>query len=71
MHGMNVQDTRGKSHFYERTVFETRIFPDYACLWPIPISDIYKDKRLVQNPKWSEISSSTMDDGYGVEGSGN
>lgn len=71
MHGMNVQDTRGKSHFYERTVFETRIFPDYACLWPIPMSDIYKDKNLVQNPKWSEISSSTMDDGYGVDGSGN
>lgn len=62
MHGMNVNDTRGKSVFYQRTVFETRIFPDYACLWPIPISDIYKDRKLVQNPRWSEISSSTMDD---------
>lgn len=64
MHGMNVNDIRGKSVFYQRTVFEERVFPDYACLWPIPISDIYKDHNLVQNPKWSEISSSTMDDGY-------
>lgn len=61
-HGMNANDSRGKDVFYQRTTFETRVFPDYATLWPIPLSETYKDKSLVQNPKWSTISSSTMDD---------
>ena len=61
-HGMNANDSRGKDVFHQRTVFETRIFKDYATLWPIPLSDTYKDKLLVQNPQWSSISSSTMDD---------
>lgn len=61
-HGMNANDARGRDVFFQRTVFETRVFNDYATLWPIPLSDTYKDKNLVQNPKWSSISSSTMDD---------
>ena len=61
-HGMNANDARGKDVFFQRTVFETRVFNDYATLWPIPLSDTYKDKNLVQNPQWSSISSSTMED---------
>lgn len=61
-HGMNANDSRGRDVFFQRTVFETRVFNDYATLWPIPLSDTYKDKNLVQNPQWSSISSSTMDD---------
>lgn len=61
-HGMNANDARGKDAFFERTVFETRVFKDYATLWPIPLNETYKDKNLVQNPEWSSISSSTMDD---------
>lgn len=59
-HGMNANDIRGKSAFYQRTVFETRQYNDYNLLWPIPQSDIYKGKLLVQNPKWSSISSSNV-----------
>lgn len=61
-HGMNASDARGRDVFHQRTVFETRVFKDYATLWPIPLTDTYKDKNLVQNPQWSSISSSTMDD---------
>lgn len=61
-HGMNANDARGKDVFHRRTVFETRVFKDYATLWPIPLTETYKDKNLVQNPEWSSISSSTMDD---------
>lgn len=61
-HGMNANDARGRDVFHQRTVFETRVFKDYATLWPIPLTETYKDKNLVQNPSWSSISSSTMDD---------
>lgn len=61
-HGMNANDARGKDVFYQRTVFENRVFNDYATLWPIPMTETYKDKNLVQNPEWSSISSSNMDD---------
>lgn len=61
-HGMNANDARGKDVFHQRTVFETRVFKDYATLWPIPLTETYKDKNLVQNPQWSSISSSTMND---------
>lgn len=61
-HGMNANDSRGESAFYQRTVFETRQYKDYNLLWPIPQSDIYKaGSVLVQNPKWSSITSSSVD----------
>lgn len=56
-HGMNVNDFRGEEYFYKRTVFEERVFPEYNLLWPIPLSDIYKGKKLVQNPGWSSIKN--------------
>lgn len=56
-HGMAVNDTRGKSHFFERTVFETRTYGDNNLLWPIPQNEIWKDKELVQNPGWRSVST--------------
>lgn len=61
-HGMNANDSRGSSVFFQRTVFETRKYEDYNMLWPIPQSEIYKGKLLVQNPEWSKISSSQVGD---------
>jgi len=59
---MNANDSRGKSVFYQRTVFETRVYKDYSTFWPIPLTETYKDKNLVQNPMWSTISSADMDE---------
>lgn len=59
-HGMNANDSRGESVFHQRTLLETRKYEDFNLLWPIPQSDIYKGKLLVQNPKWSTITSSQV-----------
>ena len=60
-HGMNANDARGASVFHQRTVLENRKFKEHNLLWPIPLSDIYKGKLLVQNPVWSGISSADVD----------
>ena len=49
-YGMNV-DADGNA-FYVRTVFETRVFRKEFYLFPIPQSEINKDKNIVQNPGW-------------------
>lgn len=61
-HGMNANDSRGKDYFHQRTAFETRMFKDYYSLWPIPLSEMYKGKLLVQNPNWSTVSSANMEE---------
>lgn len=38
--------------FYTRWVFETRIFKKSYYLFPIPQSEIDRDKNIVQNPGW-------------------
>lgn len=38
--------------FYKRTVFETRVFRKEFYLFPIPQSEIDRDKQIVQNPGW-------------------
>ncbi|MDQ0964880.1 hypothetical protein QFZ20_000283 [Flavobacterium sp. W4I14] len=52
--GMNVD--AGKSltdlEFYKRTVIEKRVFLKSYYLWPIPQSDIVRNKQCVQNPGW-------------------
>ncbi len=52
--GMNVD--KGTSFtdasFYTRTVFETRLFQKKHYLFPIPQSEIDKDRALVQNSGW-------------------
>lgn len=54
MWGMNV--SQGTSFtdpsFYERTVFENRVFNQKHYLWPIPQSEMDRNKAMVQNPGW-------------------
>ncbi|RPD50718.1 RagB/SusD family nutrient uptake outer membrane protein [Paracnuella aquatica] len=54
MWGMNVN--KGNSFtdvsFFERTVFETRVFQRKHYLWPIPQSEMDRNKAMVQNPGW-------------------
>lgn len=38
--------------FYSRWVFETRVFHKNYYLFPIPQSEMDRDKNLVQNPGW-------------------
>ncbi len=52
-YGMNVD--KGRPEFYERTVFEERVFDPKNYLWPIPQTEIYKNKNLVQNPDWQSF----------------
>lgn len=49
-YGMNV-DGDGDS-FFVRSIFETRVFRKEFYLFPIPQSEINKDKNIVQNPGW-------------------
>lgn len=54
-YGMNVDAGNGfdtNTAFYQRTVFETRVFRKNYYLFPIPQSEINKNKNLVQNPGW-------------------
>ncbi|MEP6685050.1 MAG: RagB/SusD family nutrient uptake outer membrane protein [Parafilimonas sp.] len=46
--GTSLQDAA----FYQRTVFETRIFQKKHYLWPIPQQEINVDANLVQNTGW-------------------
>ena len=50
-YGMNMAGD--ESAFYERTVFETRIFDRKYYLYPIPFSEMQKSVELVQNPGWN------------------
>lgn len=51
MYGMNVDGTT-RDEFNRRKEFETRVFDSKYYLWPIPQDEIYKNKKLVQNPGW-------------------
>lgn len=48
--GMNVD--ADPPAFYRRTVFETRVFRKNYYLFPIPQSELDKDRNLVQNTGW-------------------
>lgn len=49
-HGMAVNEK--EASFFNRTVFETRVWKKKNNLFPILVDEIYKDKNLVQNPFW-------------------
>ncbi|WP_341837822.1 RagB/SusD family nutrient uptake outer membrane protein [Chitinophaga pollutisoli] len=53
-YGMNVDAGTKLTDlvFYQRTVFERRIFRKSYYLQPIPQSEIDRDPNLVQNPGW-------------------
>ena len=46
--GANLQDIA----FYKRTLVEQRVFKPNYYLWPIPQSEIVRNKACVQNPGW-------------------
>lgn len=54
MHSMNINAGSNLTDptFYQRTVFETRVFQKKHYLWPIPQSEINIDKNLIQNTGW-------------------
>jgi len=49
-YGMNV--SANAPAFYQRTVFETRIFKKEYYLFPIPQIEINRNMNMVQNPRW-------------------
>ena len=49
-YGMNVDADGGA--FYVRVPFETRVFRKEFYLFPIPQSEINKDRNIIQNPSW-------------------
>lgn len=49
-YGMNTD--ADPPQFYSRWVFETRVFHKNYYLFPIPQSEMDRDKNLVQNPGW-------------------
>ncbi|MGL5786759.1 MAG: RagB/SusD family nutrient uptake outer membrane protein [Bacteroidales bacterium] len=50
-HGMNMNGNN-LEEFMNRTVFERRIFEKRMYLYPLPLGEIQKSKKLVQNPGW-------------------
>jgi len=49
-YGMNI--SANLPEFYKRVVFENRVFKKSYYLFPIPQTEINKNKNLVQNPYW-------------------
>ena len=50
-HGMDIEATV-ESEFYDKVVFEERVFKTKDNLWPIPQDEINTNKLLVQNSGW-------------------
>lgn len=51
VHGMNMNATN-LDDFVQRTVLENRIFEPRMYLYPIPLSEVQKSRKLIQNPGW-------------------
>ncbi|MGC4232667.1 MAG: RagB/SusD family nutrient uptake outer membrane protein [Niabella sp.] len=50
-YGMNM-NANTESDFFKRTTYETRTFIKAMYLYPLPLNEIQKSKKLVQNPGW-------------------
>jgi glycerophosphoryl diester phosphodiesterase len=53
--GMDINAGSGgfsDASFYKRTVFEKRVFEKKHYLYPIPQTELDRDRELVQNPGW-------------------
>ncbi len=50
-YGMDMNADNHKD-FMKRTVFENRIFERRMYLYPLPLNEVQKSKKLVQNPGW-------------------
>ncbi|QNL49559.1 RagB/SusD family nutrient uptake outer membrane protein [Olivibacter sp. SDN3] len=53
-YGLNVEagNSLTDTEFYQRTVFENRVFHPNYYLFPIPQSEIDRGRLIVQNPGW-------------------
>lgn len=53
-YGINVKGGNSLSdpNLYKRVVFESRVFLKKHYLWPIPQSELERNRKLVQNPYW-------------------
>lgn len=53
-YGMNINagTSLDDPAFYQRTVFENRVFEKKDYLWPIPQGEVNVDKNMVQNTGW-------------------
>ena len=52
-YGMNYNGTNA-STFYQRTVYQTRVYRKSYYWFPIHQSELDKNENLVQNPYWAE-----------------
>ncbi|SKB69911.1 Starch-binding associating with outer membrane [Sphingobacterium nematocida] len=50
-YGMNM-GAATEAEFFKRTSYENRAFEREMYLYPIPLNEIQKSKKLVQNPGW-------------------
>ncbi|UCS91875.1 RagB/SusD family nutrient uptake outer membrane protein [Echinicola marina] len=50
-YGMNM-NAEVEADFFERTPYEVRAWEKAMYLYPIPLNEIQKSERLVQNPGW-------------------
>lgn len=53
VHGLNYM--KDAPEFFEKVVFETRVFDDRHYLFPIPDADIRRNPKMVQNLGWSTV----------------
>ena len=51
MYGMNM-NAENLEDFMERTVFENRTFTRSMYLYPIPLDEVQRSTKLIQNPGW-------------------
>lgn len=49
-HGMDMNAE--ETEFHKRVTFETRIFDRKMYLYPLPLNEVQKSRKLVQNPGW-------------------
>lgn len=50
--GMNMDSKDPKAEFHKRKNVELRVFERRMYLYPIPLAEIQKSRKLVQNPGW-------------------
>lgn len=52
IYGMDITKNTDGTFTYTKKLFESRIYEDKMNLYPIPLSEIYKNNKLKQNSGW-------------------
>ncbi|WP_215223039.1 RagB/SusD family nutrient uptake outer membrane protein [Echinicola shivajiensis] len=50
-YGMNM-NAEAENDFFQRTPYEIRVWEKAMYLYPLPLNEVQKSERLVQNPGW-------------------